>query len=45
MNAIRVATETIQHRMNESIATEISRAGEPLGLSSKAVHAQAAAEA
>ena len=30
MNAIRVATETIQHKINESIVREIARANETL---------------
>jgi len=45
MNAIRVATETIQHRINETIVTEISRVEDHLGLARKAVRAQAGAEA
>lgn len=44
MNAVRVATETIQHRINESIVMEISRANDRLGLTKPAVHAQAGAE-
>ncbi len=32
MNAIRVATETIQYKINESIVEEVARANEKLGL-------------
>ena len=39
MNAIRVATETIQHKINESIVREVSQANERLGLNKPAVHA------
>lgn len=45
MNAIRVATETIQHRINDSIVSEISRATERLGMTKTAVHAPTGAEA
>jgi len=45
MNAIRVAGETIQHRINETMANEIRSADERLGLSKTAVHASAGAEA
>jgi phosphate acyltransferase len=45
MNAIRVATETIHHRINDSIVAEISQATERLGLAKTAVHAPAGAEA
>jgi glycerol-3-phosphate acyltransferase PlsX len=51
MNAIRVATETIQHKINDTIDREISQANERLGLgqstvlSKTAVHAPAPADA
>ena len=45
MNAIRVATETIQQRINETIADEVKRANEKLGLDKIAVHAPAPAVA
>jgi glycerol-3-phosphate acyltransferase PlsX len=45
MNAIRVATETIQHRINETIHREISQANQRLGLGKTAVHALAPADA
>jgi glycerol-3-phosphate acyltransferase PlsX len=45
MNAVRVATETIQHRLNETIVREITQANERLGLAKNAVHAAAGAEA
>ena len=36
-NAIRVATETIQHKINENIVSEVARANEKLGLNKPAV--------
>ena len=45
MNAIRVATETIHCKMNETIEREISRANELIPSSKTAVQAPAAAEA
>ena len=45
MNAIRVATETIHYKINETIEREISRANETIPSSKPAVHAPAAAEA
>ena len=44
-NAIRVATETIQHKINETIVQEVSRANEKLGLNKTAVQAPAPAVA
>ena len=45
MNAIRVATETIHHKINETIEREISRANELIPSSKTAVQAPAVAEA
>ncbi len=45
MNAIRVATETIRHRMNDSIAREILQATERLGLMKNVAPAPTGAEA
>jgi glycerol-3-phosphate acyltransferase PlsX len=45
MNAIRVAGETIQHRMTETMARELARAADQMGISKNAVHATAGAEA
>ena len=45
MNAIRVATETIQHKINDAIVREVTQASEKLGLSKTAVHAPASAVA
>jgi glycerol-3-phosphate acyltransferase PlsX len=45
MNAIRVATETIQHKINESIVREVAQANERLSLDKTAVHAPAPAVA
>ncbi len=38
-NAIRVATETIQHKINDNIVAEVTRANDTLGLNKPAVHA------
>jgi glycerol-3-phosphate acyltransferase PlsX len=43
MNAIRVATETIQYRINETIAREVAEANRRLGDPKPAVHATDAA--
>ena len=45
MNAIRVASETIQHKINDTIAVEVSRANERLGLNKPSVQAPASAVA
>lgn len=45
LNAIRVATETIQHKINETIVQEVSRANEKLGLNKIAGQAPAPAVA
>jgi glycerol-3-phosphate acyltransferase PlsX len=45
MNAIRVATETIQHKINERIVREVAQANERLGLDKTAVPAPAPAVA
>jgi len=45
MNAIRVASETIQHKINEIIVREVAQANERLGLAKTAVHAPASAVA
>jgi glycerol-3-phosphate acyltransferase PlsX len=45
MNAIRVATETIQYKINETIVQEVFRANEKLGLNKTAVQAPAPAVA
>ena len=45
MNAIRVATETIHHKINETIEREMSRANELIPSSKTAVHTPAVAEA
>jgi len=45
MNAIRVAGETIQHKINDTIAREVARANERLGLNRTAVQAPAPAVA
>jgi glycerol-3-phosphate acyltransferase PlsX len=45
LNAIRVATETIQYKINETIVHEVSQANESLGLNKTAVHAPANAVA
>ena len=44
-NAIRVATETIQHKINERIVREVAQANERLGLDKTAVPASAPAVA
>jgi glycerol-3-phosphate acyltransferase PlsX len=44
-NAIRVATESIQHKITESIVSEVALANEQLGLNKPAVHAPANAVA
>lgn len=44
-NAIRVATETIQHKINESIVREVALANDQLGLNKPTVHAPANAVA
>lgn len=44
-NAIRVAGETIQHKLTENIVREVSQANETLGLHKTAVHAPANAVA
>jgi glycerol-3-phosphate acyltransferase PlsX len=44
-NAIRVAIETIQYKINESIVREVALANEQLGLNKPAVHAPANAVA
>ncbi len=38
-NAIRVASETIQHKINDTIVAEVTRANETLGLNKTAVQA------
>jgi phosphate acyltransferase len=43
MNAIRVATETIHHRINEAISREVAQANERVGLDKTAVHSSASA--
>ena len=45
MNAIRVAGETIQHKINDTIAREVAQANERLGLNKTAVQAPAPAVA
>ena len=45
MNAIRVASETIQHRISETIVCEVGQASRKAGLDSTAVHAPATAVA
>lgn len=45
MNAIRVAGETIQHKINDTIAREVAEANERLGFNKTAVHAPAPAVA
>jgi glycerol-3-phosphate acyltransferase PlsX len=45
MNAIRVAGETIQHKINDTIAREVARANERLGLNKTTVQAPAPAVA
>ena len=45
MNAIRVATETLHHKITASIVREVSQANERLGLNKPAVHAPAPAVA
>jgi glycerol-3-phosphate acyltransferase PlsX len=45
MNAIRVAGETIQHKINDTIAREVAQANERLGLNKAAVQAPAPAVA
>jgi len=45
MNAIRVATETIQNKINETIVREVAQATPNLGLAKTAVHAPASAVA
>jgi len=45
MNAIRVAAETIQHKINDSIVREVTQANDRLGLAKTAVHAPAPAVA
>ena len=38
-NAIRVASETIQHKINDTIVAEVTRANDTLGLNKPAVQA------
>jgi glycerol-3-phosphate acyltransferase PlsX len=45
MNAIRVATETLQHKINETIVREVAAANERTGVAKTAVHAPAPAAA
>jgi glycerol-3-phosphate acyltransferase PlsX len=45
LNAIRVAGETIQHKLNDTIAREVAQANERLGLNKTAVQAPAPAVA
>jgi glycerol-3-phosphate acyltransferase PlsX len=45
LNAIRVATETIQHKINETIVREVTQANERLGLNKTAVPPSAPAVA
>jgi glycerol-3-phosphate acyltransferase PlsX len=45
MNAIRVAGETIQHKINDTIAREVAQANERLGLNKTAVQSPAPAVA
>ena len=45
MNAIRVAGETIQHKINDTIAREVAQANERLGLNKPGVQAPAPAVA
>ena len=45
LNAIRVAGETIQHKVNDTIACEVAQANELLGLNKTTVQAPAPADA
>jgi glycerol-3-phosphate acyltransferase PlsX len=45
LNAIRVATETIEHKINETIVREVAQANEQLGLNKTAVQPTAPAVA
>jgi glycerol-3-phosphate acyltransferase PlsX len=45
LNAIRVAAETIQHKINDTIARDVARANERLGLNKTSVQAPAPAVA